>query len=103
MGGIEHYYIYPVVYELFCMGNVIGANAQGSTYNEPALVILGRVWILLYFFYVLDGDQPLEVSFIVNNKEFFNTMLMQQGFRFFEGNADLGGYQVFAGHHISDL
>ena len=85
------------------MGNIIGANAQGRTYEESSFIILGRVGIFLYFFNILNGDQPLEVAVVVYNKEFLYTMLMKQGLRFFEGDADLGCDQVFAGHHILNL
>jgi hypothetical protein len=52
------------------------------------------------FLNVLNGNQALQVLVIIDHQEFFNTVLLQNGFRLIQGGAHRNGHQRLRRHHF---
>ena len=51
---------------------------------------------------ILDGDQPLQLAIGVDQRKFFNAVLLQDGLGLLERRADRRGDQPLAGHELAD-
>jgi len=58
--------------------------------TEAPQGILAGIGIFTYFFDIFDRYEAFEIVLVVHDEEFFNPMLMEELFRFFEG--DIGGH-----------
>ena len=61
---------------------------------------MAAIGVLLDLFDILDGDQALKTAFFIDDQQFFNAVLMEQGLAMLQVDAHLGGHQIFAGHDI---
>src|SRR5207244_1854438 len=70
---------------------VISRRTNRSGYTQASLFVFGRQRVFDFFRDVLDGDQALEMLILVDDREFLDTMLMQQPLGFIERGSDGNG------------
>jgi len=59
-------------------------------------------WDIRVFLDVLDGDEALEIEILIDDQEFFDAVLLENFFGFFEGGADGDGNEIVLGHDLAD-
>src|ERR1700674_1796872 len=80
----------------------ISGSADGCAYTQTSLRILGGVGIFKFLLDVLYGNQSLEIIFVVDDKKFFDAVLVQDFFGIFKRSAHRHSDQIFLGHHPID-
>ncbi|MNG93633.1 hypothetical protein D3C79_526060 [compost metagenome] len=80
------------------------AGADGSADAQTTLVVLAGQRVGLGFFDVLDGHHALEAELVVDDQDFFQTVLVQQLADFVLVGAFAHGDQtLFGRHHVAHL
>ena len=80
----------------------VASGADGTGYAEAALFVLAGVGVFELFLDVFDGDEAFEFVGVVDDEEFFDTVLVEDLFGVFEGGADRDGDEVVLGHDVAD-
>ncbi len=102
MGRIEHDDIHPGLDQVLNVSQT-GVDADGGPDPQPSHRIFRRLRVFANFLDILDGDQSLEIAFVVNHQELLDPVLVQQLFRVLQGDADRRGDQALAGHDLPHL
>ena len=80
----------------------ISGGADGGSGEKAAVVVLGGVEIFEFFLDVFYGDQAFEIEVLVDDEKFFDAVLLQNFFGFFERGAHGNGDEIFFCHHSVD-
>ena len=80
----------------------ITGGADGGSGKEAALLVLCCVGIFELFLDVFYGDEPFEIEVLVDDQKFFDAVLLQNFFGFFERGAHGNGDEIFFRHHGVD-
>ena len=86
-----------------CPFHSIPRHANSRTHSKPAILIFTRFRIIFIFLYILHGDQPGQITILINHQQFFNAMLLENIFRFFKRCPHRNRHQVFRCHSFRDL
>ena len=103
MCRVENDDVYMCVDELLCTLDNIGCDTECSTAEESALCILRRVRILHLLLDILDGDETLQITLIIDDRELLNLCTCEDLLRFLEGGTLLRRYEVLSRHALADL
>ena len=103
MCRVENDDVYMCVDELLCTLDDIGCDTECSTAEESALYILRRVRILHLLLDILDGDETLQITLIIDDRELLYLRTCEDLLRFLEGGTLLRRYEVLARHALADL
>ncbi len=74
-------------------------DADSRSDPQPPEFVLARIGKLSHLFDIFDGDQPLQVTLLINHQEFLDSILMEDFLCFLEGNAHRHSDQILVGHH----
>src|ERR1035437_1671510 len=80
----------------------IAGGADGRTYAQAALRVLGRVGIFQLLLNVLDRDQALEVVLVIDHEKLLDAVLVENFFGVFERGSHGHGDEVSLGHYFID-
>ena len=80
-------------------GDIVGDTDPGR-HPQPAELILAGVGVVVRLLDVLDGDQTLEIAFIVDHKELLDSVLVEEHLGLVECCTDRGSHQIVLGHKI---
>ena len=81
----------------------IGADTNRRAYSQVPLRILARIRKLFSLLDILEGNQSLQVSFRIGNKQFLDFVRQQNFFSFLKINILPGSNEVLAGHDVRDF
>ena len=84
---------------LGALQHVVRDPNRGGT-KQPSLRVLGGIRILHGFLDVLNGNQSLEISVVVYQRQLFNLMCHQDFFCFIERGSHPAGNKVVLRHHF---
>ncbi len=81
----------------------VGPDADRRADEKPSHRILRGVRVLDRFLNVFDGNQSLEAPLVVDHRELFNSVLVQNPGGFFQRDSRTAGYQLVAPrHHLAN-
>ncbi len=97
--GIEHHHVDPDLDQLLHMVEA-AVHPDGRAGSQAAEIVLGREGIFFHLLDILDGDQALEMVFVIHHQELFDAVLVEERLGLLQGDSRFGGDQMLAGHHI---
>ena len=104
MGRIQNQNVHTCIDQCTCTIQDIVGDTDGGGAKQTTLLITGRVGILDCLFNILNGDQTGKMTVLIHQRQFFHTVLLQNGFCLFQSGADRGGDQpLLRSHHFGDL
>lgn len=103
MGRIDHNTVYLCVHQRIYAIHNIGRHAHSGSAEQTSLRILCRVRILNLFFNVLDGDEPCQIPFLINDRQLFLSGPGKNLFCLLQVDSLLCCDQPVAGHALLDL
>ena len=80
----------------------VARHADGRRHAEAAVAVLGRVRVLQLLLDVLDRDEPLQMVLVVDHRELFHAMPVQDGTGVLERGAHRHGDELFLRHDVGD-
>jgi len=80
--------------------HIVRPDADSCSHEETSARVGGCARIVALLLDVLDGDQPLEVKVVIDQRQFFDTMLLQDLLCLVQGGADRRRNQAFGGHQL---
>ena len=98
--GINGNYVDFFGDELFRALEVIASGTNRGPDAEAALSILGGIGIFQLFLNVFDGDEAFERVLVVDDQQFLDAMLVQDGFSLLQRGANGNGDEMILRHHI---
>jgi hypothetical protein len=102
VGGVDDEHVHPGVDERHRPLPGVAEEADGGADPQPARPVLGGQGVALGLGEVLDGEQAPELAAVVDDGELLDLVGGQQAQRLLLGDADRGGDQGRAGHHLVD-
>ena len=102
MGGIQAQHVYAGLNQSGHTVQHIVGGADGSAYQQAALLVTGRVGIHLGLLDVLDGNETLQVEVLVHDGQLLYLVLAQDLLGLGQSSSLGGGDQVLLGHHVVD-
>ena len=102
VGRVEHDHVHPGLDQGLGARQHLGPDADGRAGQQPTHVVLGGVRVLLDLLDVLDGDQSLEPAVLIDDEQFLDAVLVEQGLAVGQVDAHRRGDQVLAGHDVVD-
>ena len=102
MGGIQAQHVYAGLNQSGHTVQHIVGGADGSAYQQAALLVTGRVGIHLGLLDVLDGNEALQVEVLVHDGQLLDLVLAQDLLGLGQSSSFGGGDQVLLGHHVVD-
>ena len=81
----------------------IAEEAHARGHAQTALLVLGRVGVLLGFDEVLNGDQAGELAVLVNQRKLLDLVLRKELVSVLLGDVSRTGDEILLGHHVADL
>ena len=100
VGRVEHQNVGSGFKQLLGAGFAVLANADGSADTQASGGVLAGIGVLLHFVDVFHGDKAAQMAFFINNKQFFNAVLVQMLLGFFKRSAHRHGNELLAGHDV---
>lgn len=100
--GIDHDEVDTGIHEGFGSFVRLAKGADSGSATEATFVVFGGVGVSLYFLNIFDGDEALEESAFIDDREFFDPMRCQEGLCLVESGSRAGGDQVYGGHPLGD-
>ncbi len=102
VGGVDRQQVHPGVDQRFSPGFEVRAHADRRARPQPPLGVDRRVREVHLLLDVLDGDQPLQLAVLVDQRQFFDAVLLEDGLCLLESRSDRRGDQPLAGHELAD-
>ena len=100
MGAVEHQHVHARVDQGAGAVEHVGGHADGGGAEQPAALVLGGVGVGDGLLNVLDGDQALQVHFLVHDGQLLDLPLTQNGLGLVQGGAHEPGDQPLLGHDL---
>ena len=103
VGDVDHEYVHLVGHEGFGPLQIIAAHAERRADAKPALLVFCGIRVAQPALDVPAGDQPHEPSFRIDQRQFLDTVPVQDLPRFFDRRSGGRGDQPLSrGHHGGD-
>ena len=97
---IYHQCIHACLYKSTCTLHRILGNAYSGCHAQASKCILGCIWLILGFCYVFICYKAHQLAVLVDNRQFFNLMILKYVGCLFKIGRLAGDYQIIFGHHI---
>ena len=97
-------------YEHICFGSKEGfhpvfhirCHTDGCCCQKASVLILHGIGIFLHLFDIPDGDEALQVSLFIHQRQFFNAVSFQDFLGFINGGIFRSCHQTVMGHNVTD-
>src|ERR1700730_4645541 len=80
----------------------VASGSDGGTDAEAALLVFCGARVFELFLDVFYGDEAFEVEVLIDNKKFFNAMLLEEAFGLIKHRPDGNSDEMIFGHHGAD-
>ena len=100
VGGIDHHHIHLFLDQQLHPFFQVSPHSHCCPYQQAPLGILGSIGEITRLLDILNRDQSLYHTFIIDQRQFFDLMLLQQLLGFLQADAHPGGHQGLWRHEL---